>query len=141
MTKLEVDEALKKHIGGFGRYQIGLIFLLIWGSFFDAWQIMPPVFTAYEPDHWCKTPVANFTHCTHEQQMAFSIPKKDNKYDSCYMFSHNYSIISEEDVCNGINVTEDYPTKDCTSWTYEDTYFKRSIVTDVSTKRSVNNHR
>ncbi len=100
---VEVDEALDKHIGTFGKYQVLLVILLNFTYVFDAFHIMAPVFTALEPEHWCNTSVVQYVNCSHEQQMSFAIPKEkkegDMVYKSCESFMCNYSVISEDEVC------------------------------------------
>lgn len=100
MEELEFDDILVKYVGEFGRYQILIIVVFSLGGIFECFYSMEPVFTQYSPEHWCKTGVSAYTNCSQEEQMQFAIPMdSDGNYGKCEAYAHNYSIVTDADVC------------------------------------------
>ena len=86
------------HVGGWGRYQIGLLFFFFAFCAFTAYITYAPVLFLYVPDHWCKPhPSFENSSLSPEAIARLTIPmKEDGMREQCSMYN-----VTLDEVQNG----------------------------------------
>lgn len=127
---MDVNDVLVKYVGSFGRYQKWQCFLLGMLGFIIDFYAYDIVFAAAIPDHWCTIPYLNTTDLSSEEIKKLAIPKEEKNGDlvfsSCLLYD-------ADRIKNGSN--EDRKTKKCSRWTYDESVYKSTIVTEVIFQR------
>ena len=139
MAHANFDQVLER-IGGFGKYQKFLLFLLGIAAIPVGAMTLGNVFISGLPHHSCYIPaLANLS--THQQQRISSPPERssggevqDGKYDVCHVYDVDYSsldlTLNETDHAHvTLNATE---LRTCSAWVYDDSVFSYTIVKRVS---------
>ena len=82
-------EEVLSHVGGWGRYQIVLLFFFFAFCAFTAYIIYAPVLFLYVPDHWCKPhPTFENSSLSPEAIARLTIPLKENgEREQCVMYN------------------------------------------------------
>uniref|UniRef100_A0A8D8ZDD1 Organic cation transporter protein n=1 Tax=Cacopsylla melanoneura TaxID=428564 RepID=A0A8D8ZDD1_9HEMI len=109
-------ETILIQVGEFGNYQKILFLAMFLFAFSEAFLYLSQIFITLIPDgHWCKVP--QLSNLTIEQRKLLSIPLKDSKYDSCRMYSVNYTDLLR----TGITLADPtWPTTECQhGWEYD----------------------
>ena len=127
---MDVNDVLVKYVGSFGRYQKWQCFLLGMLGFIIGFYAYDIVFAAAIPGHWCTIPDLNTTDLSSEEIKKLAIPKEEKNGDlvfsSCLLYD-------ADRIKNGSN--EDRKTKKCSRWTYDESVYKSTIVTEVIFQR------
>jgi hypothetical protein len=140
-STMHFDE-LYEFTGQIGVYQVCVLIILFAFDLF-ALDSTTMIFVAADMPHWCRIePLAGLPF---EQQKYIGIPysegptgqEEDQIYSSCRMFALNYSAFSDEELSNWnrtLAINDSTPTIECTQWTYDQTTFVSTIVSEVRLK-------
>ena len=127
---MDVNDVLVRYVGSFGRYQKWQCFLLGMLGFIIGFYAYDIVFAAAIPDHWCTIPDLNTTDLSSEEIKKLAIPKEEKNgelvFSSCLLYD-------DVGIKNGSN--EDRKTTKCSKWTYDESLYKSTIVTEVIFQR------
>ena len=126
---MDLNDVLVKYVGSFGRYQkwnclmLGMLGFV--GSFF-AYEI---VFAAAIPDHWCALSELNTqsSNSSVEELKELLIPKEEKNGE--LVFS---SCLAYDDIWNGTISNDERKTKKCSKWTYDQSVYESTAVTEVT---------
>ncbi|XP_078489501.1 organic cation transporter protein-like [Ciona intestinalis] len=93
-------DIILKHIGGLGRFQIILIFLVGYYSIPAGINSLAPVFINYTPAFRCSVPQFDtnpyYTNLTENEILNLTTPlDKNGEYDTCYRYDYNASYCME----------------------------------------------
>jgi hypothetical protein len=127
---LDLDDLLPQ-VGEFGRYQkLMLWFVCLPACFPCGFCAFNQLFMTETPDHWCKTP--DIFNLTKEQRRNLFIPRTNNSYSKCRIFSVNRTeIVTFDDTLN-----TSWATETCSEgWEFDKSEAVSSIVTDVCIPR------
>merc|ERR1712109_119351 len=117
--KIDFDELLN-HIGGWGKFQITLLVMMIQFTFFLAYVGYSPILYLYVPDHWCSIPLdiqdkVSFSNMTDLLDVLIPYDENIQKRSQCYMYNIS-GIDNPNDLLNNSMVV---PLTKCTNgWTY-----------------------
>ena len=142
---MQLEEIIQK-LGGFGRYQKQVYFLLCLIGIPNAWHAIASVFLAATTDHWCSVTSVPGFNCTDSELECFekkrnlTIPfdYSEKAYSQCLQYSDSdigldvnvYSVASND---NGTEVTLQRSTVGCDNgWEYDHSQFKSTTVQTVS---------
>lgn len=110
----------------------GLVFFAI------AMQHTSMPFLAPRNDHWCAPP-DNLKSVTVSRWKNFSLPKNDDGmgFSACSQYAFDYGNLTEYEYYEAMetfwsSLDEAPPTKQCSRWTFNQTFWHRSIITEVS---------
>ena len=136
--KLDINDIIVRYVGGFGKYQKVICFMLgMWG-FTGSLYAYDILFTAAIPDHWCTPPDLNgtkFFDLNQESHKILTVPRKAENgklvFQKCHLFSVNFSnpALDYHDIANASQ--HSIPTKKCNKWTYDHSIFESTAVTEV----------
>jgi len=127
--KIDFDDLLL-HIGGWGRFQITLLVMLIQFTFFLAYVGYSPILYLYVPDHWCNIPEeiqqkVNFTDFNDLLNTLIPYDESIQQRSQCYM----YDISGIQNPADLMDAS--IPLMKCPQgWTYNFTDFFPSASTD-----------
>ncbi|XP_055342954.1 beta-alanine transporter-like [Paramacrobiotus metropolitanus] len=133
-------EDILERLGGFGRYQKCIIFLVVLPMFFaSAFMQSSWLFVSAMPtDHWCHIPLHNLTFA--EERQLLPLEKNDDdtvKHSTCKMYDLNYTDILEkegsiEGVIRYINTSHTHlNTTHCRhGWTFDRHNSDTSLITE-----------
>lgn len=136
--KVDIDDIIVKYVGGFGRYQRVICFLLGMLGFFLSFYADDIIFSSAIPKHWCTAPNlrgTKFFDLNQEALKRLTIPRKIENgrvvYSSCYLFNVNFSnpALDYHHIANASLHT--IPTRKCNNWTYDRSTFESTAVTEV----------
>lgn len=120
--------------GGFGKFQLWLIFLTIPARANLPLNYLLNNFIAAVPSHHCNIGSLDhggvFRNLSQDEKLRVSIPvREDGKPDSCVMFAKpQYDLLLQ----NSSNAT-DLPTVPCQQgWVYDNSTFRDTLVTEVN---------
>ncbi|XP_072546098.1 solute carrier family 22 member 7-like [Salminus brasiliensis] len=135
-------EDLLVEVGGFGRFQITLILMLVIPRVTLPFHFLLNNFIAVIPAHHCDSSSLDaygvFENLTQQQRLTVSIPRhEDGTFSSCHMFSEaRFHLLT-----NSSNSTE-LPEVQCQDgWEYDHSQFKSTLATEwdlVCDKKSMN---
>ncbi|CAK8674378.1 unnamed protein product [Clavelina lepadiformis] len=131
----DFDVILKK-IGGFGRIQAILTFMICFSAIPSGLVTLAPVFIQYRPDYRCRIPILDERsshNLSEEQILNFSTPfdPGDNKFDFCFRFPYNDTSCNANDVIKCFNTSaEPEICKD--GYYYDRTLFSETVVTEFN---------
>ena len=138
-TKVHLDDVFKEYIGEGGRYQIFLLVMLSVNTFCQAAIFGDIIWVTDLKPHWCALPdEANSTlyNLPLEKRLNLTVPwiEKDGRLvrDSCHRYKLNYSVWSP---LNEPGV--DTPIEDCSSWEFDTSELKNTIVEKVRNPTNV----
>lgn len=120
--------------GGFGKFQLGLIFLTISARATLPLNYLLNNFVAAVPSHHCNIGSLDygdvFRNLSHDDKLRVSIPVgQDGKPDSCVMFAEPQYHLLLQNSSNATNL----PTVPCQhGWVYDNSTFKDTVVTQVN---------
>jgi len=129
--KIDFDELLN-HIGGWGKFQITLLVMMIQFTFFLAYVGYSPILYLHVPDHWCNIPQeiqdkVNFTNMDNLLDVLIPYDEKIEKRSQCYM----YDISGIKDPNEILSDTTFVPLTKCTNgWTYNYTGYFHSASSE-----------
>ncbi|KAL7861456.1 hypothetical protein SRHO_G00128970 [Serrasalmus rhombeus] len=135
-------ESLLAEVGGFGRFQIALILLLVIPRVTLPFHFLMNNFIAAIPSHHCDITSLDadgvFENLTQEQRLTVSIPQhEDGTFASCHMFTEPQFHLLE----NSSDATE-LPVVQCQDgWEYDHNTFKSTLATEwnlVCDKKGMN---
>uniref|UniRef100_A0AAR2JMJ8 Major facilitator superfamily (MFS) profile domain-containing protein n=1 Tax=Pygocentrus nattereri TaxID=42514 RepID=A0AAR2JMJ8_PYGNA len=135
-------ESLLAEVGGFGRFQIALILLLVIPRVTLPFHFLMNNFIAAIPSHHCDITSLDadgvFENLTQEQRLTVSIPQhEDGTFASCHMFTEPQFHLLE----NSSGATE-FPVAQCQDgWEYDHNTFKSTLATEwnlVCDKKGMN---
>lgn len=136
---MDINDVIVKYVGGFGRYQKAVCFLLGMLGFFLAFYAYDIVFAAAIPDHWCSAPDltnTKFYNLSDDEIKMLTVPREEKDgelvFSSCQMYSVNFSDLDLEyhHLANSSN--GEFPIKKCQKWTYDLSTFETTAVTEVN---------
>ena len=124
-----------EYIGHFGLYQILLILVLGIVSFIGGTQAVAMNVLAPNVDHWCQIPrLRNFTF---DQQKYIAIPYEKTqtgqwRYSQCYRYTFDFTNLTDRQLYHwNRTVMNLNATTKCTSWTFDQSQFASSAVSQV----------
>ncbi|XP_036448623.1 solute carrier family 22 member 7b.1 isoform X4 [Colossoma macropomum] len=135
-------ENLLAEVGGFGRFQIALILLLVIPRVTLPFHFLLNNFIAVIPSHHCDISSLDtdgvFENLTQEQRLTVSIPQhEDGTFASCHMFTEPQFHLLE----NSSDATE-LPVVQCQDgWEYDHSTFESTLATEwnlVCDKKGMN---
>jgi len=130
-NKIDFDELLN-YIGGWGRFQITLLVMMIQFTFFLAYVGYSPILYLYVPDHWCSIPQdvqdkVSFSNMTDLLDVLIPYDENIQKRSQCYM----YDVSGIDDPNDLLNTSMVVPLTKCTNgWTYNFTGYFHSASTE-----------
>ena len=133
---MEFDEILES-IGSFGFYQRVQLFFLCLTQIPVVFSNLGYVFWAAVPEHWCFVAELDHGNWTLEERKAMSIPMEERDgqmvYSRCHMYDRNYTQLGEQwtpfnESYRSLNIS----TIPCSGWTYDQSIYTSTIVTQVS---------
>ena len=95
------------------------------------------VFLAADPDHWCRVDeLSRGTNWTAEEIKNISIPYRNGKHDQCLMYDLDYDSLVEtyesfQDAFDSLKNHTGLITKACNQWTYNQSIYQSTVVTQV----------
>lgn len=125
-------ENLLAEVGGFGKFQISLILLMVIPRVTLPFHFLLINFIGAIPSHHCNIssldPNGIFGNLTQEEKLTVSIPaQEDGSPASCHMFSHPQVHL----LSNSSSIT-DLPLVGCQNgWEYDNSTFKSTLSTEV----------
>ncbi|KAL0169887.1 hypothetical protein M9458_034483, partial [Cirrhinus mrigala] len=124
-------ENLLAEVGGFGKYQISIIALLVIPRVTLPFNFLLNNFIAAIPSHHCDISSLDANgilgNLSQQERLTVSIPaQKDGTFASCHMFSHpQFHLLT-----NYSNGTE-LPVVECQNgWEYDNSMIKSSLATE-----------
>lgn len=132
------DNALSE-AGGFGKFQLWLIFLTIPARANLPLNYLLNNFVAASPSHHCNVDTLDgkgvFKNLSHDEKLRVSIPvRQDGKLDSCVMFAEPQYDLLRRNSSNATNLA----TVPCQQgWVYDNSTFKDTVVTEVNFTRLI----
>ncbi len=129
-----------QHIGETGLYQVGIFLLLGLHGLFCGMNFITSNFYAYPQQHWCH--VTRLENYPHDWQKYVAIPNvdgSDSRYESCLMYDLDYKSMPDEVIRNWnrtLMISHDTPTRDCSSWVFDQSEFISTILSKVRSKRN-----
>ena len=147
---MQFEEIVQK-LGGFGRYQRRMYFLLCLIAIPNAWHAIGSVFLAATTDHWCSVPSVPGFNCTDldieclEAKKNLTIPydNSEKAYYQCSRYNDSdidldvnvYSVALND---NDTGVTLQKRTVGCDNgWEYDHSQFKSTTVQTVSKTKAL----
>lgn len=131
--KMSFDNALAV-AGGFGKFQLWLIFLTIPARANLPLNYLLNNFVAASPSHHCNVDSLDdtdvFRNLSQDEKLRVGIPvREDGKLDSCVMFAEpQYGLLRQ----NSSNATG-LPTVPCQrGWVYDNSIFRDTVVSQVN---------
>uniref|UniRef100_U5ETI5 Putative synaptic vesicle transporter svop n=1 Tax=Corethrella appendiculata TaxID=1370023 RepID=U5ETI5_9DIPT len=117
------------HLGGFGKYQKIIYFLLCLPAISCAFHKLAGVFLLATPDYRCLLPFELSANASYElpeniSRLAYPVDSLTGKFSTCKRFDVNFT---EEYLESGVPATE---TTNCDAWVYDKRVFATSTVTD-----------
>ena len=134
---MEFDDILTKYIGDFGRYQILFYFGVTSVSIQLAISLLDYAFIGATPTYWCHVPELNTYNFTEPEIAEFvSPPAEKSGCDPCMMYVRDYGNVTEDEIAEFIYTNhteaEELDTVQCTAWTYDQSVYTSTVVTEVS---------
>ena len=133
--KIHLDDVFKEYIGEGGKYRIFLVFTLSLSAFCSFHVFGDIIWVTDIKSHWCALPSdadPSFRNLSLDDRINMTIPwiKKDNKeiLDSCRMYDLNYSSFQS---FNERNFSNEISTVKCSSWEFDTSEMKNTIVEQV----------
>jgi hypothetical protein len=152
------DELLTNYVGELGPYQIMILCILCIEEIVIGCHVMSPVFTAATPEHYCRHPnITLLQNCSDDVIRAWTLPEGNaGKCDFLSSLAHlpgslasgcsDYgSKIVSSDICDLHNISNIVAAKcnesvsRCTEWTYDQSLYQKTMVTEVS-RPDITNH-
>ena len=136
---MNFDELLNV-TGGFGRYQVQLMLVVILLTLNSAIITMNSVFFAGSADHWCKIPELRALNLTEDQEKNLSIPLENRdgrlQYSQCLRYSVNYSQLAVDNQNDTIWPDQSFrhgnETMPCDQgWVYDTSQYTSTISMEV----------
>ncbi|XP_069108593.1 organic cation transporter protein-like [Argopecten irradians] len=121
---MQFDDIVKE-IGGFGRYQIVLVMLVMFPQILISIQALLPVFILSNHDHWCQIQLEKDAL----KNNVTSYIEQNHFGDIKSYVTLNTSQCSVDVFINGTNNTQ---TDVCSSWTYDTRELTRSPISDFN---------
>lgn len=120
-------------LGGFGKYQKRIYFLVCLPAISCAFHKLAGVFLLAKPEHRCMLPfensTSNYQFSNDVMEHIYPFDTKLNKYDSCQHYNLNFTgITSIDDILNTTRLSDN--TVKCTSWIYNTPRNQTSTVTE-----------
>ena len=124
-------------IGDIGVYQLRVIFVVLLASAFAS-DPMHIIFIGADMPHWCRVP--ELADLPYDVQKNVAIPAESMdrdgsvEYSSCEMFSLDYSAYNRTEFYSwnrSLMVVENTSTVACSRWTYDQSQFISTIVSEV----------
>ncbi|KAG7161539.1 Solute carrier family 22 member 3-like 2 [Homarus americanus] len=132
MAITEFDSVFN-HIGGFGRYQMGLFVVNCIMNVFLAFIYFGQMFMTLTPPHWCRPPPGlQELNLTQEELMHLTIPK-DNTSEK-FLQCRRYDVDFVEEVRNNNHSwpNTSWPTVKCThGWNYDYSFYYPTITSQL----------
>jgi len=128
-------------IGGAGMFQYCLFALLGLNSILGT-EIIWFNFIAYKMDHFCHVPELDALPINVQKDVAIPDGYGSNDHSQCQYYQSNYSAYSDEDFLqwNRSAFLQTKPTiVDCESWTYNQSVFVRTAVSQVRSSSNIHN--
>ena len=138
---MDFDQILEK-VGGWGRYQWFLYIIIGLAGMHPGMHNLAGVFTSGLPDHACHVPGAPADLSISELKRIGSplVSDTSNKYDVCRVYNLNFTSVYSAENRTFNNSGIDILTSQCDQWIYDPSVYETSIVTRVSSLRSVIPH-
>ncbi len=93
------------------------------------------------PDHWCSVTDAVFSNCSESQVKSLTLPVESSQggeavFSRCERFQYNYTRDQIQEFCSsenssGVADTSDLKHVSCDQWSYDTTFFRDNVVTEV----------
>ncbi|TRY94088.1 hypothetical protein DNTS_027317, partial [Danionella cerebrum] len=126
-------ENLLAEVGGFGKFQISVIALLVIPRVTLPFHFLLNNFIAAIPSHHCAISSGGadgtFQNLTQEERLIISIPaEEDGTLDSCHMFSH-----PQFHLLTNATDSSELPVMDCQNgWEFDNSTFKSALATEFN---------
>ena len=131
-SKMKFENVLAE-VNGFGRFQLGMIIMMVIPRVTLPFHFLLNNFIAVVPSHHCNISSLDdgglFRNLSQEERLVVSIPfQEDGTPSSCHMFREpQYHLL-----LNSSNITDPATVPCQNGWVYDNTTFKSTLATEVS---------
>jgi len=142
-TTTTAPSCVRSCIGDIGVYQLRATFVVLLASALAS-DPMHIIFIGADMPHWCRVPALDALPYDVQKNVAIPAQSTDDdgsvEYSSCEMFSLNYSEYNRSEFYSWkrrLMVSENTSVVPCSEWTYDQSQFISTIVSEVHSYSSL----